>query len=595
MTLVRDNAPIDTPAMAGTGRTAGAFPAAGKAGDAADAGDAGGMADGGRAACLRLFARLQAFAPAFWLALPAAHGSQGHGDGAPDAVLDTLIAGASSVAAGAAPAYPAIAAEAGRARRHGVREATPPALLLLAAAALGQDRRRGVQYDAHCRGALQLGATALALAERQGRPQFERAQALHAALVLPFSASLCASFCAASGQAADSDHAGTLAAAVRARHAGRHLDALAGFESAGTGAGRDGRHWSAALAWEQAALLADQNGLGAATRHYRHLALASYGHADAGGRVAALRRAWGEDSAAIADGTAADATVADGTVASSTVATSTATEQAERERILRAGSIGEIGLSIAHEVNQPLAAISLHAAAARKWLRRPQPDIERALASLLLISAAGRHAGDIVRSVQRLAARQDTEVGNVPVDQTIADTLQLLQRPLRKHGIEIDLDLGLGECIIQANRVQLQQVVTNLLVNAIEALSGSRAHTAGHDAPGDPAAGDPAAGDPAAEARRIHVQSRRVGSGEVEISVADNGPGIAQQHRDRVFGSLFSTKPNSTGMGLSISLAIVRAHGGHIGYEPGEPHGACFRFRLPVHARQDLHAGAAGR
>jgi signal transduction histidine kinase len=526
MTLVRDNAPIHASAMAGAVRTAG------------KAADAGAMADGGKAACLRLFTRLQAFAPAFWLALPAAH--DGHGDG--DAVLDALLAGASAAAAGAAPAYPAIVAEAGRARRHGVREATAPALLLLAAVGLGQDRRRGIHHEVHCRGALQLGATALALAERQGPRQFERARALHAALVLPYDA--------ASGRAADTDHVGMLATAVRARHAGRHLDALAGFESAGTGASRDGLHWPAALAWEQAALLAGDNGLGAAMQHYRRLALASYGQAGASGRVDALRRAWGEDSAAA--------------------------EQAERERILRAGSIGEIGLSIAHEVNQPLAAISLHAAAARKWLRRPQPDIERALASLLLISAAGRHAGDIVRSVQRLAARQDTEMANVPVDQTIADTLQLLQRPLRKHGIEIDLDLGLGECIIQANRVQLQQVVTNLLVNAIEALSGGRARVAGDDS---------------AVARRIHVQSRRVGTGEVEISVADNGPGIAQQHRDRVFGSLFSTKPNSTGMGLSISLAIVRAHGGHIGYEPGEPHGACFRFRLPVHARPDRQAG----
>ena len=341
-----------------------------------------------------------------------------------------------------------------------------------------------------------------------------------------------------------------LAEAARARHAGRRFEALAACDDAGSGAVEGGRHWLAAFAWEQAALLANECGLRSAVHHYRHLALAAHARARASGQAATLPQAWNE-------------TAGEGS-----------SEQAERERILRAGSVGEIGLSIAHEVNQPLAAISLHAAAARKWLRRAEPDIERALASLLLISAAGRHAGDIVRSVQRLAARQENDMGNVPVDQTIADTLQLLQRPLRKHGIEIELALGLGECIIQANRVQLQQVVTNLLVNAIEALSGSRTRRA---------------------ARQIHVQSRHAGGEEVEISVAYNGPGIAHRDRDRVFGSLFSTKPNSTGMGLSISLAIVRAHGGHIGYEPGEPHGACFRFRLPVHARQDLHAGAAGR
>jgi signal transduction histidine kinase len=322
--------------------------------------------------------------------------------------------------------------------------------------------------------------------------------------------------------------------ALRERLGGNPLAALRGFEGAAAGAdgyGVDYR-WLAVAAWEQAALLAGECGLAAAAAHYRRLAAAGAGSGA---------------------GTGPDAE---------------AGQQAERERILRAGSIGELGLSIAHEVNQPLAAISLHAAAARKWLRRPAPDIERALSSLLLISAAGRQAGDIVRSVQRLAARQDSEMGKVPVDQTIAETLQLLQRPLRKHGIEVDLALGLGECIIHANRVQLQQVVTNLLVNAIEAMAAGGK--------------DPDRAGASEAARRIRVQTRHYNGDEVEISVADNGPGIAIQHRERVFGSLFSTKPNSTGMGLSISLAIVRAHGGHIAYEPGQPHGACFRFRLPV-------------
>jgi C4-dicarboxylate-specific signal transduction histidine kinase len=233
----------------------------------------------------------------------------------------------------------------------------------------------------------------------------------------------------------------------------------------------------------------------------------------------------------------------------------------ERERALQAGRVGELGLSIAHEVNQPLAAISLHAAAARKWLHRSEPDIERALSSLSLISAAGQHAGDIVRSVQCLASRKAHEMGSVPMDQTIIDTLRLLRRSLRRHGIEVELALGLGDCAIHASRVQLQQVLTNLLVNATEALAGS-----GADSP----------------ARRIRIQSRRCGEHEIEVAVSDNGPGIPPEHAGRVFGSLFSTKPNSTGMGLSISLAIVRAHRGHIDYEPCRPHGACFRFRLPV-------------
>jgi signal transduction histidine kinase len=346
--------------------------------------------------------------------------------------------------------------------------------------------------------------------------------------------------CAALRRLARKGEAGVVACAgfaeaLRERHAGNPLAALRGFERAAAEADAGGadQGWLAALAAEQAALLAGECGLAAAAQHYRRLAAASR---------------------------------------AGTAPVSDVGEQAERERLLRAGSVGELGLSIAHEVNQPLAAISLHAAAARKWLGRPQPDIERALASLSLISAAGRHAGEIVRSVQRLATRQESDMGQVPVDQAIAETLHMLRRPLRKHGIALDLALGLGECIIHASRVQLQQVLTNLLVNAIEALSGSR--------------GDTAAASPTVRpSKQIRVQSRHVDGEAVEIMVADNGPGIAQEHRGRVFGSLFSTKPNSTGMGLSISLAIVRAHGGHIGHEPVEPHGACFRFRLPVHAQ----------
>jgi signal transduction histidine kinase len=327
------------------------------------------------------------------------------------------------------------------------------------------------------------------------------------------------------------------AEAARAWQGGDRLGALRGFDSAGAEAGRQGQHALAALVWEQAAQRAQVCGLVAALRHYRREALACWEQCGAAGRAAALRQAWGEDE----------------------------DRKEERDRIPHAGGIGELGLSIAHEVNQPLAAISLHAAAARKWLCRSEPDIDRALSSLSLISAAGQHAGDIVRSVQRLASRQEQEMGSVAVDQTIADTLRLLHRLLRKHGIEVELALGLGDSTIHASRVQLQQVLTNLLVNATEALAGS-----GTDAP----------------VRRIRVASRRCGEHDIEIAVADNGPGIAPEHAGRVFGSMFSTKPNSTGMGLSISLAIVRAHGGHIAYEPCVPHGACFRFRLPVQSSQ---------
>jgi signal transduction histidine kinase len=620
------------------------------------------QATDGEAACIQAFERLRILKPGFWLTLPVCGGAvQGFVP-----VLQAALLGPAS-----AFPYAAIAAEAERPLDRGIRGASPLALLLIAALAFG----RGGADDA----ARTLAQAALEMAARIGGRIHGDTRILHAALVMPFTASLeqaatelaalceaetrlcCAhSYLAGTGfmaglplskllhqleraqglpaadahaaaiaaelavrtrllrglmdrqaapashtmadaaapqgarfgfwtarlQAAvvDGDHAmarhaagqaealagpltpvgdrmahhlfaalalsqandGAAAAglerhcaalrrlaqqlpaspvlqcaeAARARQGGDRLGALRGFDGAGAEASRQGRHALAALAWEQAAQEALACGLGAAVQHYRREALLHY-------------EQWGQGEEA----------------------------RARNERMQHAGQVGELGLSIAHEVNQPLAAISLHAAAARKWLRRSQPDIERALSSLSLISAAGQHAGDIVRSVQRLASRKEQDMGSVPVDQTIADTLRLLHRPLRKHAIEVELALGLGDCAIHASRVQLQQVLTNLLVNATEALAGSKPGTAG---------------------RRIRVQSRRPGEHEIEIAVTDNGPGIAPEHAGRVFGNLFSTKPNSTGMGLSISLAIVRAHGGQIAYEPCEPHGACFRFRLPV-------------
>lgn len=333
---------------------------------------------------------------------------------------------------------------------------------------------------------------------------------------------------------ADAASMATLAQAARAQREGDAVSALRGFEQAGEAAGREERHWLAALAWEGAAAQACAAGLASAVRHYRRAALARYGYWGALGRIDTLRRRWQDPELAPGDGRA--------------------------NTMLRSCGVGELGLSIAHEVNQPLAAIALHAAAARKWLRRPEPDVERALSSIALIGDAGRHAGDIVRSMQRLVTRAGSELGTVAVDSTIGEVLLLLQHRLRQDGIGVELDLGLGDACIHANRTQVQQVLTNLLVNAIDALAGAPAHP-----------------------KRIRIVSRRCGA-QVEIAVTDNGPGIAPHHRERVFGSLFSTKPHGTGMGLAISLAIVRAHGGELGFEPAEPRGACFRLRLPLDA-----------
>jgi signal transduction histidine kinase len=315
-----------------------------------------------------------------------------------------------------------------------------------------------------------------------------------------------------------------LADAAFERRRGQPLGALRGFERAAALATGAKLHWLAVLACEQAAELAEDAGLGSAAHQYRQQTLLACRRWGALGRLEALRARWNE---------------------------------APQEE----GGC-DLGQSVAHELNQPLAAVALHAAAAAKWLRRAQPDVERALDSLALIGAAGRQAGNIVRGLQRLAAGMDMETDSVVLDRAVRETVQLLRRLLRKHGIELDLVLGLGERSVEANRVQLQQVLTNLVVNAAEAHAA-----AGLDGP-----------------RRIRIETVACGGHAVELAVSDNGPGIAPAHRERLFTSMFSTKRGSSGngMGLSISLSIARAHGGHIWYEPCAPRGACFRLRLPV-------------
>ncbi|SFB82971.1 ATP-binding protein [Massilia yuzhufengensis] len=319
--------------------------------------------------------------------------------------------------------------------------------------------------------------------------------------------------------------------ACLATAAGHHCEgdtsaALRGYEAAAADAAGQDMDWLATLAWDMAAAVAGQAGFATAQQGYRRLAINGYAAWGAAEHARRLARAWRLDRCPAPAAPAAD-----------------------------------LGLSIAHEVNQPLAAVMLHAAAARKWLRRPQPDTGRAIASLDQIVAAGRQAGEIVRSVQRLAGHGAAERSLFAPDEALREALQLLGHPLQRHQVAVELDLALGARRLHGDRAQLQQVVVNLLLNAIEALAG-------------------VAGRP----RRIVLASRPGARGTAEITVADNGPGIARAERARIFEPMVSTKPGGTGIGLSISLAIVQAHGGSIEAAEATPQGALLSIVLPLPA-----------
>jgi signal transduction histidine kinase len=334
-----------------------------------------------------------------------------------------------------------------------------------------------------------------------------------------------------------------LAGAVARASAGDVAGALRDYEGAASQAEGYGQAWLAALAWELAAALCQQCSLKAAIPAYRRRALAAWHACGAHGRIARLCQGWQQEEGALE--------------AAPALAGPCGEHEDEARRVARAGTVGELGVSIAHEVNQPLAAILLQAAAARRWLRRPAPDLDKALEALEQIAVSGRRAGDIVRSVQGLAQRHATGMTAFPVDAALDEALRLLGGSLKKHGVAAELSLELSGCTIHANRPQLQQVVINLLLNAIDALATVEGR-----------------------ARQVVLASRRLGPGTIEISVADNGPGVAPADRERIFGALFSTKRNGTGVGLSISRAIAEAHGGHIEYRPRAPHGALFSLVL---------------
>jgi signal transduction histidine kinase len=348
--------------------------------------------------------------------------------------------------------------------------------------------------------------------------------------------------CAARLCPANAGAMAALAAAVARASAGDVAGALRDYEAAASLAEGYGQAWLAALAWEVAAALCQQCGFGAAIPAYRRRALAAWHACGAHGRIARLCRGWQQEGGL--DAAPAPAGPCD-------------EQEDEARRVARADTVGELGVSIAHEVNQPLAAILLQAAAARRWLRRPKPDLDKALEALEQIAVSGRRAGDIVRSVQGLAQRHATGMTAFPVDAALDEALRLLSRSLKKHGVTAELSLALSGCTIHANRPQVQQVVINLLLNAIDALATVE-------------------GRP----RQVVLASRRLAPGTIEISVADNGPGVAPADRERIFGALFSTKRNGTGVGLSISRAIAEAHGGHIEYRPRTPHGALFSLVL---------------
>jgi C4-dicarboxylate-specific signal transduction histidine kinase len=226
--------------------------------------------------------------------------------------------------------------------------------------------------------------------------------------------------------------------------------------------------------------------------------------------------------------------------------------------------MGEMAASIAHEVNQPLAAIVSNANAGLRWLAHPTPDLTKVDAVLQRVVRDGHRASEVIGSVRAMFKRDVQEKHPLGVNPFIEEALALVQGQLESERISLHMELAIGAPCVLADRVQLQQVVLNLLANAIDAMRG--------------------VGD---RPRALRVA---VGPGEADnvlIAVADSGPGIAPEDRERIFEPFFTTKTSGMGLGLAICRSIVEAHGGRLSVTPGTPHGAVFQVMLPVYHPQE--------
>ena len=231
----------------------------------------------------------------------------------------------------------------------------------------------------------------------------------------------------------------------------------------------------------------------------------------------------------------------------------------ELARVARDTTLGAMTASIAHEINQPLAAIATNGNAGVRWLTNPTPDLGEVRASLKRIVDDAHRASQIIASVRSMFRKDEGELAPLDISNLVREVLVLVQGELQSQRVLLETSLHEGLPLIYANRVQLQQVVLNLVINAIEAMSSVA------DRP-----------------RILLVKCETYETESVLLTVQDSGTGIEAKEGDRIFDAFFTTKPTGLGMGLAICRSIVEAHGGRLWASPGSPHGAVFHLSLPA-------------
>jgi PAS domain S-box-containing protein len=233
--------------------------------------------------------------------------------------------------------------------------------------------------------------------------------------------------------------------------------------------------------------------------------------------------------------------------------------QSELARAARIMTMGELTASIAHEVNQPLAAIVASGNACRRWLATEPPNLARAQESLNRIVGDANRASEVIARVRALTKNTLPEQAEVQINDTVEGVLFFTRGELEARQITVQMELHHDVSPVRGDKIQLQQVILNLVMNAVEAMASITDRQ-----------------------RVLTMKSYNASCTEVQVTVRDNGPGLDLVDSNRIFDAFFTTRADGMGMGLSISRSIIEAHGGRLWTSPASPHGSEFHFTLPV-------------
>ncbi|MCE4545927.1 MULTISPECIES: ATP-binding protein [unclassified Caballeronia] len=238
---------------------------------------------------------------------------------------------------------------------------------------------------------------------------------------------------------------------------------------------------------------------------------------------------------------------------------------AELAHVTRVTMLGELAASIAHEVTQPMAAIVTSGDAGLRWLNRPQPEIAEAQQSIAQMIRDAKRASEVIARIRAMARKRDSQLATLDVNEIVGETIELVRRELDRHRVDVRTELAAPSPTVRCDRVQLQQVLINLIMNAAQAMSGVHGP----------------------RALRIVTGASASDAGYAQITVQDSGTGVSEENARRLFDAFFTTKAEGMGMGLSICRSIIEAHGGRIWAEAPEEGGARLCFVLPDNEGDD--------